>query len=273
MKKLIMLICGVTFLANCNSEELKNQWASGALYIDGRSDDWDGYDLHYFEDQDAMLGTLNDSENIYLMMRFSNRRLAHKIHRHGITIWLDKQGEKEKSRGFQYTGSMEIQQEIDRLHEQFKQKMPQRNDGIQRLTARMEPDVPDAGRIWIIEGDDRREVGDNQTHGTAAGSKIVDGVYCYEFRMPIPTGLESKKKINLCVELGGLSEDDLKEIAQQRFNPDGGMGRHPGGMGRRPGGIRGGPGGIRGNRGQRPDAGFVKEQDIWLKLILAEKPE
>ena len=112
----------------------------------------------------------------------------------------------------------------------------------------------------------------NQIHGMAAGSKIIDGVFCYEFRLPIPMAIKSKDKIDLCVEIGGLNKDDLKDMRRPRFNRDGGMGMPPGGMSRRPGGMHGGHGGMRGGPRQRPDASMMEQQDIWLKLVLAKKP-
>lgn len=272
---LIILPLALSFLTSCNSKELKNQWAEKSLTIDGNYDDWEGHDLHYFEDQNLMIGTLNDTENIYMMVRFSDMQLARKINRHGVTIWVDKQGKKKKTHGIQYTGSYDIHQSLVKYEQRPQGEPPMRDDGVQRLSARMEPDVPGPGKIWIIEGEDEREFDENQIHGVAVGSKDNKGVFCYEFRIPIPIGLQSQEKIDLCFEIGGLSTDELKDKMGSRGGP-GGMGERPGGMSSPPQGMgrRGGMGGGRGGPGggQRPDSKFIEQQDIWMKLIFAEKP-
>jgi hypothetical protein len=287
MKKSIILIIlplALSFLMSCNSKELKNQWAEKSLIIDGNFDDWEGYDLRYFEDENLIMGTLNDFENVYMMVRFTNMQLARKINRHGVTIWIDKQGKKKKTYGIQYTGSYDIHQNLIKLKQQLSQPdFPMHDDNVQRLSARIKPDVPGPGKIRIIENEDKRELDENQLHGVAAGSQNYNGMFCYEFRLPLPIGLQSKEKLDLCFEIGGLSSDEMKDLmASRKGNPDGMSGR-PGGVGGRPGGMGGRPQGMgrpggmgagRGGfgRGQRPDSKFIEEQDIWMKLILAEKP-
>ena len=129
----------------------------------------------------------------------------------------------------------------------------------------------------IIQDDEKTERNEFSFDGPAAGSTYQNGVFCYEFRLPIPISTEMDKKLKLGLELGGMSDEDRRAMRQERGGMRGEGGR-PGGMGGRPGGMGGRPGGMGGRPGSMRDGdrlsggiGFEK-QEIWFSVLLAQKP-
>lgn len=311
MKKhsFILLILSILMVIGCGKTKLNNQWTNSSIKIDGNSDDWDNKELQYFEKQNLMIGSVNDAENLYLMFRFNDRQLAHKIQEMGVTLWLDKTAKKEKTYGINYVGSTQLHTVVipkddnfnrpESSDKRFSQTSGERgnrrpgrdNAPIQKLIKRLKTNLPGPGKIWLIENENEKELVENQLSGVSAGSSYQDRMYCFEFRFPLPLGIK-KNKISMGIEFGGLSDEDLNEIQNEMSKgPGGDMGRSGGGMGGRPGGGMGRPGG---GRGGRPGGGMggpgggpggmmggpgvqkndpsdmFKKQEIWMDIILAE---
>ena len=83
----LLLIVGVFGITSNCKTELKNQWADSAITIDGGYSDWETVNLQFFEEINMVIGSQNDAENIYIMFRFTDQRLARKIQVMGVTIW------------------------------------------------------------------------------------------------------------------------------------------------------------------------------------------
>ena len=111
MKKLIIistLILTFTIISGCDSYKIQNKWQDGKISIDGDYSDWEDNDLQFFEETNAVIGSVNDAENLYIMFRFTDQKLARRIKRMGVTLWLDKEGKKNKNYGIRYTGSLDL---------------------------------------------------------------------------------------------------------------------------------------------------------------------
>ena len=279
MRKIALALFGIMLIIGCNSKELTNQWSDKPITIDGHYDDWEEYELQFFEDENLMMGTVNDAENLYIMFRFTDQQLVQKIQMRGVTLWLDKEAKKEKRYGVKYTGSVNLHLSDRPEISNSDQSPMDRQERMQMFMDRIKANLPEPGKIWLIEGEQETELAENQVSGVSAGSINHDGLYCYEFRIPIPMGIQ-KNTISLCIEFGGLTSEQISEMRSQdgppggmgRGRPGGDMGGMPGGMGggRRGGGMGGGrpPGGMDGGR---PDMSHLEAKDIWMKIILAEK--
>ena len=274
---LLVMTLGFVLIIGCNSKELNNQWTDQPIKIDGDYSDWEGIDLQYFEELNLVMGSLNDAENLYLMFRFTDQKLARKIQKMGVTCWLDKNGKKDKKYGVQYTGSVNLHSK-SRPEIETSNKMPlEKKERMDNLMERLRANLPGPGKIFVIKGEEEAEIGENQTQGPSAGSANHDGIFCFEFRMPIPISAKLGDEISLCMELGGLSAEDLSQLQQQRGSSQrsGDMMGGRGVMGR--GGGKGAGSGMGGGRGmgsseQRPRGlEGLEKQEIWMKLILAEK--
>lgn len=269
MKKFGLLsVFGIFVLIGCHGKEIKNQWAPQNLSIDGKSEEWENVPLTYAEKTNMAMGLTNDSENLFVMFRLNDMEMARRIQMMGVTVWLNKDEKKEKDYGINYRGSAEMQREMR------SREMPNDRDdvmGQERMRPKMErfsADLPDFGKIRIIENKEERDIPENNLIGPAAASGLSSGYYCYEFRMPIPINVELGKKIKVGLELGGLSNENKEKMrGDMESGGRSGGGRSGGGMGGGRGGMRGGgrPGGM-----LQPGSGLEK-QELWFDVVLATR--
>ncbi len=294
MKKninIVIWLLSLFFILHCGGDKIQNQWADREINVDGKFTDWQGIAEYTLEDQNLVMGVANDANNLYLMFRGNDEQLARRIQMMGVTIWVDKENKKQKKYGINYTGSTDIQvsyrpkmeREDRKPREMDEQRAKAMEERMAKMRERRRGDLPGPGRIFIIEGNQKTELSEIALEGPIAGSAYDAGVFCYEFKLPIPMGIKNGKELKLGLELGGLSKADRatmrKEMGERPGRgerpdggepPDGDMGGRPGRMGGRPGGIGGRPGGMRG--GERPSGalGFEK-QEVWFTVVLAEK--
>jgi len=95
---LSMLIIG----SSCNSSKhskikrLPGTWQATPIVIDGKNNDWVSPYPEY--DEKAMLGytVSNDKYNLYITVETGDPATQLKILRNGLTVWIDRKGEKEE---------------------------------------------------------------------------------------------------------------------------------------------------------------------------------
>lgn len=294
MKKNILIIVGLIgfcLITGCGGDKIQNQWADREITIDGKFVDWDGIAQYTLEDQNLVMGVANDANNLYLMFRGNDQQMARRIQMMGVTIWLDKKNKKQKNYGISYTGSTDLhvsfrpkmEQDDRKPREMDEQRAKEMEERMAKMRERRRGDLPVPGRIFIIEGDQKTERDEIALEGPVAGSAYNDGVFCYEFKLPIPIGIKNGKELKVGLELGGLSKEDRAAMRQEMGEmpgrgertdggepPDGDMGGRPGGRSGRPGGMGGRPGGMRGGEGPAGAQGYEK-QEVWFTVVLAEK--
>lgn len=274
MKKSIFIVIsliGFSLISGCGGDKIENQWLDQEIAIDGKYEDWEGINQNILEDLNIVVGMANDETNLYLMFRMNDERMARRIRMMGVTIWLNKEGKKKKDYGVCYTGSTDLHISDRPGLRPTDERSTQMEERMEKMRERLGKDLPRAGRIMIIQGDEKTERDESSFDGPAAGSTYQNGVFCYEFKLPIPISTELGKKLKLGLELGGISDEDRKAMMQEMGGrPGGGMGGRPGGMGGRPGGMGGRPGGMRG--GERSTGGFgFEKQEMWFTVVLAQE--
>ncbi|MCD6116043.1 hypothetical protein J7K93_03420 [bacterium] len=264
MKKqlsLLVLTLGFIMITGCNFKELNNQWTDKPMKIDGNYSDWEGVNLQYFETQNFVMGSVNDAENIYLMFRFTDQRLARRIQRAGITCWLDTNGKKSKEYGIQYAGSVNLF--LESMSEMGTSQImsSEKNGRMDRLTKRLRSTLPGPGKIIVIKDEEKSEMAENQAQGPSAGSANHNGVFCFEIRMPIPISAKPGDEMSICMEFGGMSSGNFGQLKEQKGGSTTRGGRMGGGRGMGRG---------RGMRSEQRTPGYenFEKQEIWMKLIL-----
>ena len=273
----IVLFLGLSITLGCKGNKIQNQWVDQEIAIDGKYADWEGINQNILEDQNIVVGMANDENNLYLMFRGNDERMARRIRMMGVTVWLNKEGKKKKDFGILYTGSTDLHVSYRPDIKSSDPRNQQMDERMQRMMARRREKLPKPGMIMIIQGEDRSERNEYSLEGPAAGSDYENGVFCYEFKIPIPISTVSGNEVKLGLELGGISDEDRKAMMQEMGGmrgeggrPGGRMGGRPGGMGGRPGGMGGRPGGMRG--GERPAGGFgFEKQEMWFTVVLAKE--
>ena len=274
MKKSIFIVIsliGFSLISGCGGDKIENQWLDQEIAIDGKYEDWEGINQNILEDLNIVVGMANDETNLYLMFRMNDERMARRIRMMGVIVWLNKDGKKRKDYGICYTGSTDLHISDRPGLRPTDERSTQMEERMKKMRERLGENLPRAGRIMVIQGDEKTELDESAFEGPAAGSTYENGVFCYEFKLPIPISTDLKKKMKLGLELGSISDEDRKAMMQEMGGRSGGgMGGRPGGMGGRPGGRGGRPGGMRGGERHSGGTGFEK-QEVWFDVVLAKK--
>ncbi|MEZ5358119.1 MAG: hypothetical protein R3F48_04750 [Candidatus Zixiibacteriota bacterium] len=291
-KRLLVLFLVFLLLAavqGCKSKEMESRWTDKPMKIDGKINDWSGIPILTAEDSDVGLGLCNDSQNIYIVMKFRNPVWLQSIRRAGINIWIDKKAKKEKDFGFVYNG---IPTSIDLS----KLRPDRRNSGDQNNFPQMGGDNNRMGdrpggmrdekavELRLIDVNSIFQEAIIATDGSEGPEIACDtsmSFIVYEMKVPLPESMSRFYGIGTAMgeklSLGFIwnnMEEMRKEMSGSRpgggdfggGGPGGGMGGPPGG------GMGGGPGGGGPPGGGRPDQDddSMKKQEIWVKTILAD---
>ena len=257
-------LLSIFFIAGCNGgEEVTCRWDAAGVTVDGWFDDWNDMPTVFFKDQNVSLGLANDSVNLYILFRFTDRQSARIIRMSGISIWMDRKGGKSRDFGVKFNGgpkldSAQMAQMKNMPDMPEGRKMPNRQGETQENQLMVYDKTRLVEKIIPVDGKE----------GPQVACEMVQGFYTYEFKIPLQksdlnyygVGSQAGEKIGIGFEWG-----DMPEMKQRDGGRPGGMsgGPPPGGMGggRPSGGKGGGPGG---GKMQMPE-----KQEIWLKTNLS----
>jgi len=104
----ILPVVMIGFLGACShsksahTKRLPGVWQDSPIVIDGKSNDWPQPYPEY--DSKAMIGyaVSNDKDNLYVTVESGDPATQYKIVRGGLTVWLDKTGNKEQTVAINY---------------------------------------------------------------------------------------------------------------------------------------------------------------------------
>jgi hypothetical protein len=280
--KILMLLAfaGLILMGGCKNTEVQSHWSAEPVKVDGEMTEWTSGSTVYFEDSGVQLGLRNDSQNLYILFRFSNQAWARAIRMGGLTLWLDNSGKKKKDIGIRYNGGPS-------LSDSEMQKPGMAGEGgfldsltpeqKERFMQRQKKEMADQLKVIYKKSGQEIFIPTNGSSGPAVSFGSPQGIYTYEFSIPLEKsdvshygiGAQPGQTICLGLEWGGMSESDSKRMGEERGGgPPGGMGGGPpgGGGGMPPGG--GPPGGGR----SRPGVQALEKQEIWVKTLLASPP-
>ena len=267
---LLITILGTVLLCSCGGGpkiEIQSHWSDSAVIMNGSADDWAGFPIEYSEEEKISLGVRNDAENIYLVFSARDEGLVRKIHMGGLTLWFDTTGGKKKDFGIRYRGSVGSMENLQNRRGFLESIPPEEKARFEQMQSEM------LGIITVIRKGEETSVPENNPKGLAAASASQQGIFSYEFRVPIVTNDSISyaissfpgEEINMGLEIAGISREDREKMMRER--PE--MGGPPGGGGMPGGGPpRGRPEGrFGGDRGQMSD-----KQEIWIRIHLAQNP-
>ncbi len=258
----------------CSAGIVSSSWSSGQLQMDGKSTDWNIIPQVSNEDLNGTIAVQNDSDYLYLLIRFKDPRRLGSFARSGLTIWTNYESKKRKTLGFTYKSRS--------LIEHIKEKpdigdLPGKPPELRPVQAA----EPFQDEIIIHDNVQfRREMlPADGSRGISAAFGTENGIFLFEIGIPLALspkhsfaiGTRPGQKICVGIECGrGWMGRGMEGMPEP---PDG---MQPGMRGRPPGGMGGMGGGAPGGR-KPPEAGFGKppgedKVELWLKLKLAEKP-
>jgi hypothetical protein len=260
---LLMLL----FLTSCG-EKIESYWLDKTLVIDGDASDWDELPLQYNKDMKIVYGIVNNDSEMCMMLRFNDQKVAQMFAVRGFILWANDTDSEKKLYGIHYHD--------ETLRDQFTARMRNR-----QRQDRQESDDPTfsetpTGTFKLAKNDSLLEILIDDVTGFAAAAGYQEGLYTYEFSMPITTvngspyylDLSRSQSIKVGMEIAGISDQEkakIKEGMENRRKSD-----MPSGGGRMPGGgMRGGSkrgGGMRGGEPQMPD---MDGEQYWVTVKLA----
>jgi len=268
IKFISFLLSLVVILTTGCGETIQSTWKTQALTIDGNSEDWEGLPLQYQEDMKIIYGIVNDNETVNFVIRFNDTNLARMFSMRGFTLWLNDENSEKKRIGIHYRD--------DAMRDKFIAEGSNRSRGQAQKEQPPSQAAKPKGKFTLAKNDSltAKPIADLPSFEAAADAQ--DGIFCYEFRIPLTSmdespyflNISNQKTIMVGLEINGLSEeeqDKIKDDMEERQGSmqDGKMGGRSGG-GKR-GGMRGGKRGGA-NRPQMPD---MDGEEYWITVQIA----
>lgn len=272
-------VAGITFGGCASTMNLPSHWNENKIVVDGKNNDWDV--TYLIDDNKLVIGFVNDSSFVYMLLATNDRPLATSLMR-GITVWFDPQGGKEKTFGIHYPlGGMSLRG--------ARRGAGQESDTLTEAPERI-GSVPTELEILGPGKDDRHKMQVMETGGIQANANLAGNSFVYEIRVPYSEAYPFSIKTKPASVIGlGLetAQAGTSGKGQPRGGKGGGLkgGGEGGGMGGGSegggvggGGYGGGSGGMRGGgRGGRGGSGqkgseTTESLDIWIKVPLIGQP-
>jgi hypothetical protein len=287
MKKRTIGLCGcllmaVLFTAGASwakdKVKVTSSEADTIITVDGLAGDWPESSLRYFPDQEAVIGVANDSTRLYLLVRFRDEKWVRAVSVAGLKWEFKGKGDSAQTVILRYRSEMPA----ELRHSGHRRSYG--NDTVQ--PAEFDPMHAQADRrtftCSIADRIEEKEIPTDGAEGPAAAFAIDQGLYTYEFSVPLAKGavryyglgISQEDRLTVKATWGDMSE--MRNRMHDRGDrPEGGMGGGPpGGM---PGGMGGGmgggrPGGGRHGEGmghQRPE--MPEKQELTLQIDFGQK--
>ena len=99
---LLMMPIMLILLNGCSGGlKLTSDWQQSEMNMDGTDAEWQG-GLYYDDASDMVYGVRNDDKYVYLFLKTQNRSTQMQIMRQGLTVWFDREDEKNQTFGIKY---------------------------------------------------------------------------------------------------------------------------------------------------------------------------
>jgi len=278
---ILFLIISLAFLVACGGKAIESRWEDSDITVDGNGEEWPGYSLHYSQKDglEIVYGIANNRNNLNIMFRFHDYRLARTLNARGITIWIDENNKKERHYGIRYIDPDAFDDAFEQL-EEFKQM---REKG--EFPEMMNRSVSLTGEFFFIKKD-TIIIPSGGLDGIEAMAAQQKSGYCYEFKIPLNSddkylnslSTDTGQKIKIGFEIPEVSKEVREEVRDQmdairnsgpqRGGQTGGM-PGEGNFGRMQGDRHGFMPGGAGMAGM-PD---FDAKEMWVTVLLANAPE
>jgi hypothetical protein len=257
---LLILTLFLFTIVGCSTLQLESTWRDREIELDGKGGEWQGA-KYYFEDGAISVGLINDEKYLYVSLMTENPMTRAQIMRHGLTVWLDPKGKKNKTFGIKYPlGRQDDEQEGEQIDPQAMRDETTREEMMQRFQETMtELEVlgPDGKVLARMDIEDAK--------GIEVKMRNAVGTFTYELKVPLASSEEYPFAIGVkpgeAIGVGFLAP---KLEMQRRSGIYGGGGMPPGGS-MPPGGM----GGRGGYMGYGKGFQVPLELKIWAVVQLA----
>lgn len=266
-RRIFILLPVFMVIVSCNNSTINSQIPAENPLIDGILNEWEGV-LIKPQGESFGFGVMNDESNLYLSMSAYDKQVIMKVLR-GFTIWIDRDGKKNKSFGIKYP----LKQDMAEM--QGLNGMRGNADNQERnIELMIQQSIAKQSHIVIIDENQQRYADiDNGVNGIQINMLYDDGDLVYELKIPLAEfNIASADNISIGLESAEMKRPEMPNRGSGG-KPGGGMGGSMGG-GRSGGGMGGGMrGGGRGGRMPGGMQGMMDPIKLWIKIKLNEAKE
>lgn len=268
-----LLAVPITLVGGCaGTPSVQSSWMSGDLAIDGVTEEWKGKYTTLANDQ-LDVAVSNDEEFLYLSLITATREVQHQVLRHGLIVWFNAGGKKDKVFGIHYPlGVMGYSGEPGDPTGVERSATPGRQQKLELLAERFTASL---GELEILDRPDQAGLRMAVTDMPGIEMAVANSTSRLSFELKIPlqespahpyaVGEKRAGKVTLGFQTIELSREAMHQQMEAHAAE---VGTARGSYGQRPGGMPGGmPGGIGRGMPAPPDP-----IDTWLQVKL-ESPE
>jgi len=259
LKIIFLILFFAILLVGCGSDGFKSEKLQSKIIVDGRSEDWTNLPLTYIEDMEMVIGFAHNDTSLFVMFRFSDQKLARKIHMRGAILWLDPTFDEDKEWGVRY-------------RREFIGPRP----NLSPMNSSDLPPVILDGNFAVVRGEDKLSTGLEFYPGVRGAAGNEKNLYVFEFSFPMDSNSDdvlraftaNSPEISIGVEIESISKEE-REMMKQKMTEGSQGGRSGGGRsgGGMKGGGRGGQSSMMGGRGNIPD---MDREEIWMTINLSK---
>jgi hypothetical protein len=239
--------------------QLNSIWKQAEIKVDGDESEWSG-SMYYLEEQKVGIGLKNDTSDLYIIIKATDRNTQLQIMRTGLTIWLDAKDKKEKTLGIHYPIGMQDYGIPMVMGQKPEENKEERQKQFTEMTEKIE--------ILGPEKNEQNRIDRVNNSGIEASINDTLGVMVCELKIPLkktdefPYAIAAKAGdiISLGLETGEFKREKMKG------NMHMGEGMPPGGMPPNGRGGRSGRGGMPGGREGMKTPEPIK---FWANVSLA----
>lgn len=246
-RTLIAWFIVAALISSCSTVKIQSVVSDAEIQIDGSAGDWENIPLFFNKKPAFVLGAVNDTAKLNLMIRFNDPSLAQMMFRRGFNLWFDNANKF----GLHFNG-----RSFNRMQDgrQRKQKDSLKNRSLRKMGLSLQDfDV-------ILKGS-QRNINQTDILYLNAASGVEEGLFCFEFSVPLVPQKDTGAGAAVMNEGKVAIKFSIPEMTHSMKNGSspairaGGM---SGGMsgGRRGGGRRGS--GMKGGGMRRPDMSGIE---------------
>jgi hypothetical protein len=208
---MILALCAPVF---SKESQVASKWITAPVIIDGSNSEWEGDTLTFEKKVGVDYAFRNDSENLYVLFIFKDRKFMSSINKTGMTLWFNTEGKKKKKHGVRFQIKVLKAEAFISLLEQKRGPLPEE----EKENIRSKPSYP-VFFNEVLDQKGKATIIDIGPTAPAFNSMKGGGVVAYEFRVPLQRGddqpggigTEPGKNLKIGFEWGGMTEEMKKQ--------------------------------------------------------------
>jgi hypothetical protein len=260
---LFFLIAITTALGFSEEPLIKSSWRSLPLNIDGSPGDWTDVSLSSADKIALDYAFMNDAENLFVIVEFTDRKDMSSINYTGLTMWFNTEGKKKKHYGITFKRKQVTADfYLNYLAEQGQQVSAEDEQKIRAMSSIIFYDAAVTNKQAKSEA---QPAADQEIKPAVFRQGSEKRMMVYELSIPLARaadmapgiGSEPGQTVKVCFEWGGMTDELRKQMRDKQ------IGRAGSSSGVADSNPRGGIGVPR--QGRTP-----KKYSVWIDLELAK---